>query len=72
MHMNSDPSNLNRRDFLSKSLAGAGAGLVLGAPNILRAATDSAGSDAIHLATARQAGAGAFVTNDRRLRSLPA
>jgi predicted dehydrogenase len=48
--MNSDPSNLNRRDFLSKSLAGAGAGLVLGAPNILRAATESAGSDAIHLA----------------------
>ncbi|HEX7471629.1 MAG TPA: type II toxin-antitoxin system VapC family toxin [Candidatus Limnocylindrales bacterium] len=27
--------------------------------------------DAIHLATARQAGASAFVTNDRRLRSIP-
>ena len=25
--MNTEPSNLNRRDFLSKSLAGAGAGL---------------------------------------------
>jgi predicted nucleic acid-binding protein len=27
--------------------------------------------DAIHLATARQAGASAFVTNDRRLHSIP-
>ena len=28
-------------------------------------------ADAIHLATARVAGASAFVTNDRRLRSMP-
>jgi predicted nucleic acid-binding protein len=28
-------------------------------------------ADAVHLATARQAGATAFVTNDRRLRSIP-
>ena len=28
-------------------------------------------ADAIHLAMARQAGASAFVTNDRRLRSMP-
>jgi predicted dehydrogenase len=48
--MNTDPSNLNRRDFLSKTLAGAGAGLVLGAPNLLRAANQSGGSDVIHLA----------------------
>lgn len=48
--MNTDPSILNRRDFLSKSLAGVGAGLVLGAPSILRAANQSAGSDAIHVA----------------------
>jgi predicted nucleic acid-binding protein len=27
--------------------------------------------DAIHLATARQAGASAFITNDQRLRGLP-
>jgi predicted dehydrogenase len=49
--MNPEPSPLSRRDFLSKSLAGAGAGLVLGAPNILRAANQStAGSEAIHIA----------------------
>ncbi len=48
--MNTDPSNFSRRDFLSKSLAGAGAGLVLGAPGILRAANQSTGSDAIHIA----------------------
>lgn len=48
--MNTDPSNFSRRDFLSKSLAGAGAGLVLGAPSILRAANQSTGSDAIHIA----------------------
>jgi len=47
--MNSDPSNLSRRDFLSKSLAGAGAGLVLGAPNLLRAAS-ATDPDAIHVA----------------------
>ena len=49
--MNTEPSPLSRRDFLSKSLAGAGAGLVLGAPNILRAANQStAGTEAIHIA----------------------
>lgn len=48
--MNPDPSNLNRRGFLSKSIAGAGAGLVLGAPNILRAANTTGGSDDIHIA----------------------
>jgi predicted dehydrogenase len=50
--MNPEPtphSILSRRDFLSKSLAGAGAGLVLGAPNILRAA-NADGSDKIHVA----------------------
>ena len=41
--MNTDPSNFSRRDFLSKSLAGAGAGLVLGAPSLLRAANQSTG-----------------------------
>lgn len=48
--MNIDPSNLTRRSFLSKSLAGAGAGLVLGAPSLLRAANQTTGSDAIHVA----------------------
>ncbi len=48
--MNTDPSSLTRRDFLSKSIAGAGAGLVLGAPNLLRAANQTGGSDVIHVA----------------------
>jgi predicted dehydrogenase len=48
--MNIDPTNLTRRSFLSKSFAGAGAGLVLGAPNILRAANQTTGSDAINIA----------------------
>lgn len=47
--MNPSSSPINRRDFLSKTLAGAGAGLVLGAPNILRAA-NADGSDKIHVA----------------------
>jgi len=47
--MNTDPSQLSRRDFLTKSLTGVGAGLVLGAPGILRAA-NAEGSDAIHVA----------------------
>jgi predicted dehydrogenase len=47
--MNIDPYNLTRRSFLSKSLAGAGAGLVLGAPNLLRA-TSATDPDAIHVA----------------------
>ncbi|MEI6175434.1 MAG: Gfo/Idh/MocA family oxidoreductase [Verrucomicrobiota bacterium] len=47
--MNPEPSNLSRRDFLSKSVATAGAGLVLGAPNILRAANSSS-EDTINVA----------------------
>jgi predicted dehydrogenase len=47
--MNPPLSFISRRDFLSKTVAGAGAGLVLGAPNILRAA-DPASSDTIHVA----------------------
>jgi len=39
---------INRRDFLSKTAAGIGAGLVLGAPRSASAATDSA--DKIHVA----------------------
>lgn len=46
--MNPSFSNLSRRDFLSKAAGGIGAGLVLGAPNILRAA-DSGPSDKIHV-----------------------
>jgi predicted dehydrogenase len=46
--MNLPPSSISRRDFLSKTVAGAGAGLVLGAPNILRAA-NADGSDKIHV-----------------------
>jgi predicted dehydrogenase len=47
--MNLPSSSISRRDFLSKTMAGAGAGLVLGAPSILRAASAD-GSDKIHLA----------------------
>lgn len=47
--MNSLPTSINRRSFLSKTAAGAGAGLVLGAPNILRAAEPGA-ADTIHVA----------------------
>jgi len=43
------PTFLSRRDFLSRSVAGAGAGLVLGAPNILRAANPQ-DPDTIHVA----------------------
>ena len=39
--METPPLSINRRDFLAKSAAGAGAGLVLGAPGILRAADAS-------------------------------
>ncbi len=38
---------------------------------ILRGSTLLSTADAIHLATARLAGATAFVTNDRRIRSVP-
>ena len=47
--MNPPSSSISRRDFLARGLAGAGAGLVLGAPNLLRAA-DAGGSDKIHVA----------------------
>jgi predicted dehydrogenase len=47
--MNPSTPHLSRRDFLSKSMAGAGAGLVLGAPNLLRAA-NADGSDKLHVA----------------------
>ena len=47
--MNPLSSNITRRSFLSTSVATAGAGLVLGAPNILRAAEPGA-SDTIHVA----------------------
>lgn len=47
--MNPLVSNLSRREFLSKTAGGISAGLVLGAPNILRAA-DSGPSDDIHVA----------------------
>ena len=39
--MNPEPSSINRRDFLSKTLATTSAGLVLGAPSILRAANQN-------------------------------
>jgi len=46
--MNPQSSNITRRDFIGKSVASVGAGLVLGAPGMLRAA--SAGeSDKIHV-----------------------
>jgi predicted dehydrogenase len=48
--MNTLPSNFSRRNFLSTTLGTAGAGLVLGAPNILRAAQNTPGSEAIHVA----------------------
>lgn len=47
--MEQPSSSISRRDFISKTLAGAGAGLVLGAPNILRA-QESGGTDKIHVA----------------------
>ncbi len=47
--MNPPSSPISRRDFLARGLAGAGTGLVLGAPNLLRAA-DAGGSDKIHVA----------------------
>ncbi len=42
-------SSISRRSFLSKTSAGIGAGLVLGAPSILRAA-NADGSEKIHVA----------------------
>ncbi|MES2995588.1 MAG: Gfo/Idh/MocA family oxidoreductase [Verrucomicrobiota bacterium] len=46
--MNS-PDSISRRGFLSKTLAGAGAGLVLGTPHLLSAAPSNAGGK-IHIA----------------------
>jgi len=48
--MNPPPSSISRRDFLSKSMATAGAGLVLGAPSILRAANADGSSEQIKVA----------------------
>jgi predicted dehydrogenase len=48
--MNENPIPFSRRNFLSASLGTVGAGLVLGAPNILRAAQENASGDAIHVA----------------------
>jgi len=47
--MNQPISSLSRRDFLSKTVTGVGAGMVLGAPTILRAA-EAGSSDKIHVA----------------------
>jgi len=47
--MNQPHSSISRRSFLSKTAAGAGAGLVLGAPNSLRAA-DAGAPDTLHVA----------------------
>ncbi len=49
--MNPPPSPISRRDFLSKTMATAGAGLVLGAPSILRAASvDGAPTEQVRVA----------------------
>ncbi len=48
--MNPQPLSLSRRDFLAKSAAIAGAGLVLGAPSILRASAGTNASDKLHVA----------------------
>ncbi len=47
--MNPESNPLSRRDFLSRTVATAGAGLILGAPNILRAANAGPSSDDIHV-----------------------
>ena len=47
--MNPPSLPISRRDFLARTAAGAGAGLVLGAPNLLRAA-NADGSDKLHVA----------------------
>jgi predicted dehydrogenase len=47
--METPPSVISRRDFLAKTAVGAGAGLVLGAPGILRAA-DASPSNKINVA----------------------
>lgn len=47
--MKNETSVINRRDFISKAAGGIGAGLVLGAPNILRASQGEP-SDKIHVA----------------------
>ena len=47
--MNPSPFSISRRDFLAKTVVGAGAGLILGAPSLLRAA-NADGSDKIHVA----------------------
>lgn len=47
--MNEFSSSISRRNFLSRTFATAGAGLVLGAPNILRAANPASNED-LHVA----------------------
>jgi len=47
--MNNPESSIKRRDFLTRSAAGVGAGMVLGAPNVLRAA-EKGSADKIHVA----------------------
>ncbi|MEN9535724.1 MAG: hypothetical protein RIR37_997 [Verrucomicrobiota bacterium] len=47
--MNNETSVISRRDFMGKTAGGLAAGLVLGAPNILRAAQGDA-ADKIHVA----------------------
>ena len=47
--MDPTKTNIPRRDFLQRTAAGLGTGLVLGVPNILRAA-DAKQPDAIHVA----------------------
>jgi predicted dehydrogenase len=47
--MKMETSVISRRDFIGKAAGGIGAGLVLGAPNILRAAQGEA-SDKLHVA----------------------
>lgn len=47
--MNTPDSSIKRRDFLTRSAVGVGAGMVLGAPNILRAAGKGP-ADKIHVA----------------------
>ncbi|KAB2642492.1 MAG: twin-arginine translocation signal domain-containing protein [Verrucomicrobia bacterium] len=52
--METPPSSINRRDFLAKTAVGVGAGLVLGTPGLLRAATAGSPSNAINVALVGQ------------------
>ena len=48
--METPPSSINRRDFLAKTAVGAGAGLVLGTPGLLRAAGTGSPSGKLNVA----------------------